>query len=234
MNEEGLVLLVDPEEVADETRFETLNEKKFVRGKTDQHQWYLLVNDACAAANMSIDEAMRAYLAVMLWRFTGRSKLFDELAAFDFYQHALGIAKIDSPSTQDVADISLQYVAFFPERSCARHQPRTLEYVANIGTGLYKELAKSSGSKDDCISRAYRSMAASFGKAVMVLRSACPGLGRVQGGLQGEVTGDILRFPSVPEMVELGQSLKAKLSQPLGRFNLMCFRPEDSFNSKSN
>jgi len=221
----GVILAKEPE-VAKEARFETLNGRGFVRGDTPQHQWYLLVTEVCETANIAVDEVVRDYLAVMLNRFMGRAELFEQLAAFDLYQHALGIAKIDSPCVQDVADISLQYVSFFPERSQARHQPRSLEYVANVGTSLYQELARASAGKDDWFSQAFRAMAKSFGRAVMVLRSACP-----RFSLQRELARDGIRreavhFHSLSEMI--------KLAPALHNFNRMYFQPEGPQGLKNN
>ncbi|MDO8523621.1 MAG: hypothetical protein Q7R74_00150 [bacterium] len=220
------VILAKESEVEKEARFETLNGRGFIRGDTPQHQWYLLVTEACEAASITVDEVVRDYLAVMLNRFMGRAEFFEQLAAFDFYQHALGIAKIDSPCVQDVADISLQYVAFFPERSQARHQPRSLEYVANVGTSLYQELARSSVGKDDWFSDAFRSMAKSFGRAVMVLRSTCPRFALQREMANEGVRRDGVPFHSLSEMI--------RLAPALNNFNRMYFQPEGPQGLKNN
>lgn len=210
-----VVVAADPQDVEREARFGTLNERGFVRGETAQHQWYLLVTEACAASRVPVDETVRDYLAVMLNRFTGRAELLEQLASFDFYQHVFGTARIDSSCAQDIADISLQYVAFFPERSRDRHQPRSLEYVANVGTSLYQELAKSSEGKDDWFSHAFRSMATSFGRAVMVLRSTCPRFALRQGHVPEGPWKDAARFLSLSEVTKLAPALE--------KFNLMYF-----------
>ncbi len=171
---ELLVVPAEPKDVGEEARFQNLNGKGFVRGGTAGYQWYLLVNEACTKAKVPIDDAVREYLGAMLYRFMGRAELFTQLAAFSFYQHLLGVPKTAPVCLQDVADTCLQYVAFFPEMSEYRHQPRTVEHVANMGTSLYRELAKSSVGKDDYFSRAFQLMPKSFGLSVMALRSVCP------------------------------------------------------------
>ena len=81
---------------------------------------------------------------------------------------------VDPETMHDLADISLQYVAFFPGMSEARHQMRSLQYSTEIGESLYMRLAKESAKKDDWFSEAWQLMSKSFGLAVIVLRSAFP------------------------------------------------------------
>lgn len=170
----GLLVIPRGESIQEETPYETLNRSGFVRAESAQHQWYLLVTEAYRASKIPFDETMRDYLATMLYRFTNRAELFGQFAAFDYYQFLLGIMRVDSALAQDIADISLQYVAFFPERSHNRHEPRSLEHVANMGESMYRKLAKSSRGKDDWFSHAFGTMSTSFARAVMVLRSAIP------------------------------------------------------------
>lgn len=221
-----LVIATKPQDVEEETRYGTLNTNGFVRGETAGYQWYLLVNEACANANVPIDEMVKDYLATMLYRFMTRTELFDQLAAFDFYQYAFGTAKIDSTCVQDIADISLQYVAFFPERSYNRHQPRSMEYVANIGTDLYRGLAKSSEKKDDWFSSVFKLMATSFGSAVMVLRSTLPRFALQRALRQEKFHGEAMRFPTISEVMKLGPALNT--------FNRMYFQSENATSLKNN
>jgi hypothetical protein len=170
----GTMLLSTEEITPDDFRFRFLDGLGFVRAKTADHQWYLLVTDAFSASQLPLNEMVRDYLVTMFVRFTLRAELFEQLAAFDYYQYVLGSKSVDPECLHDVADISLQYVALFPERSSNRHQPRSLEQVVNIGIALYKDLAKDSQGKDDWFSKAYTSMSTSFWLAVMVLRSMMP------------------------------------------------------------
>ena len=207
MHDQLIVSATSDDDIKKEAQYGTLHEKGFVRGDTAKHQWYLLVTDACVAAKVSVDEEVRDYLAVMLERFTRRAELFEQFAAFDFYRHSLGVATIDAPCVQDVADISLQYVAFFPERSSFRHEPRSLEYVANIGTSLYQDLARKSVGKDDWFSRAFQSMANSFGRAVMVLRSTRPGFAFAQEPAARGVREGAVPFLGITDAMTLGPAL---------------------------
>lgn len=171
---EILVVPAESKDVEEEARFQNLNGMGFVRAETAGYQWYLLVNEACEKAKLPIDNSVREYLGAMLTRFMTRPELLTQLADFEFYQRLLGIAKTSPLCIQEVADICLQYVAFFPELSKYRHQPRTVEHIANMGTSLYHELARDSVGKDDYFSRAFQLMPKSFGRSVMVLRSVCP------------------------------------------------------------
>jgi hypothetical protein len=164
-----------PAEMIEEcTKYSNLGQLGFVRGKTSQEQWYLLVADAWNASTLPMDEIVRDYLAVMLDRFMRRVNLFDQLNAFEYGTYLIGAKVIDETCVQDLADISLQYVAFFPRLSQYRHQPRSLAYSARIGEELYHRLARNSQDKDDWYSVAYERMAKSFARAVMILRSVCP------------------------------------------------------------
>ncbi len=173
MKNSPMVVSVTESDVRDELRFHHLNERGFVRGASAIDQWFILVNDAWKQANIPMDAHVRDYLVTMLNRFTTRTELFAELKAFEYSAYLLGKQAIDEPCVQDVADMSLQYVAYFPEQSGHRHEPRTLRYSAEIGISLYERLARQSAGKDDWYSVAYGAMARSFGRAVMVLRSSC-------------------------------------------------------------
>lgn len=213
----NMVVVANSEDVKKEASFQTLNEMGFVRAESSEHQWYLLLNEACAKSRVPIDEMVRDYLATMLNRFIGRAELFEQLSAFDFYQYVFGTSKIDQICVQDVADMSLQYVAFFPERSLNRHEPRSLEYVANVGTSLYEGLAKSSEGKDDWFSRAFKLMAGSFGSAVIVLRSVCPRFVERQAILREKFRADeTLSF--------LGSKDSARMTKALRNFDHMYFK----------
>lgn len=164
----------DERDVALEARYTHLNARGFVRGENELDQWVLLVNEAWKTSRLQENEHVKAYLATMLYRFMKRHDLFDILSGFDFYRHAFGLQKFDDTRVQDVADMSLQYVAFFPERSTYRHEPRSLEHTANMGVSLYQQLANKVKEKDSWIGQAYQAMSVSYGQAVVVLRSVCP------------------------------------------------------------
>ena len=157
-----------------ELEFKRLNSLGFVRGTTSQEQFFLLVNDAWEKTGLPPNEVLRDYLAVMLNRFANRPDLLDQLAGFEYCSYLIGWKQVDKETVHDLADISLQYVAFFPGMSMRRHEPRSLEYSAKIGESLYAHLAKDSTKKDDWFSEAWKTMAGSFGRAVMVLRSVFP------------------------------------------------------------
>lgn len=190
-----IVTATSQEEIDKELEFRELNAKGFVRGVNAQDQWFILVNDAWAATKFPVNETIKAYLVQMLLRFMGRTNLFEQLSIFDYNQFILGTQEFDPEGVQDIADISLQYVAYFPERSRYRHEPRSLEYSSKIGVGLYQWLSEKSEGKDDWFSCAYREMASSFALAVMVLRSVCP-----RFALKRTVTKELhdsrLRFPT--------------------------------------
>ncbi len=212
---ESIVIATEPNDVKVEVRLENLNKKGFVRAPTAKSQWHVLVNEAWQTSRLPVDEVMKGYLVTMLERFMTRARLLEELEAFDYCQHIFGVKSLDAPCIQDAADMSLQYVAFFPERSRYRHSPRSVEYVANIGVALYQELARASEGKDDCISIAYRPMANYFGRAVMVLRSAVPPL---QSKPVRELLRNGLHIPSALEAEEKARTI--------GEFHQMYFEQD--------
>lgn len=220
------VVTAAPEDIADETKHVYLNKKGFVRGVSAQHQWYLLVNDALIESKLPPNETVRDYLACMLNRFTGRTELLDELASFDYFEHFFGKQEIDATSIQDVADMSLQFVALFPERSRYRHLPRSLDYVTELGISLYRQLARDQEGKEDWFSRAYPVMADSFGYAVILLRSTCSRFA-VERTISnaGKHTGDWY-IPSDLDAKNLRNTIK--------HFGLMHFRSSLDHTTKNN
>ncbi len=219
MNEK-LVITAKPEDVEEDAKYRTLNESGFVRAGSAAYQWYLLVAEACAQTKFPVDDIVQTYLATMLHRFMGRRMLFAELAAFDFYGRLIGAAKVEPGLVPDVADISLQYVAFFPEASLYRHQMRGAHQIADIGISLYRELARSAEGKDDWFSQAYALMATSFIRAVMVLRAVVPRFALRRKLAAERFRNEAMRFPSLTEMKKLGPALQ--------RFDLMYFQTEGS------
>jgi hypothetical protein len=102
-------------DLREELKYDNLNKRGFVRGVTALDQWHFLVSEAWAKSRLPENTFVRDYLVTMLNRFSTRVDLFNELAAFEFCEYVLGVRKVDDHCIQDIADISLQYVAFFPE-----------------------------------------------------------------------------------------------------------------------
>lgn len=221
-----MVITAKPEDVKADAKYSALNKLGFVRAESAAYQWYLLVSEACAQTKIPIDDMVRDYLAAMLYRFMGRSMLFEQLAAFDFYGRLVGAANVEPGLVPDVADISLQYVAFFPEASHYRHQMRGAHQIADIGISLYRELAKSAEGKNDWFSQAYALMATSFIRAVMVLRSAVPRFALRRKLAIERFRNEAMRFPSITEVKKLGPALK--------QFDLMYFQTEGSLKVPKN
>ena len=173
--ESNLILQILPHNEADvksDAAFAQLNTLGFVRASTTQEQFLILINEAWQKTKLPMNLTLRDYLAVMLNRFLRQRDFLDQLAGFEYCSYLIGHKSIDPETLHNLADISLQYVAFFPAMSQRRHQMRSLGYSTQIGESLYKRLAKDSAKKDDWFSEAWQLMASSFGCAVMVLRSA--------------------------------------------------------------
>ncbi len=215
----------DDRDVRVESQFKHLHTSGFLRGATAIDQWFLLVGDAWRETRLPMNIIMRDYLATMLHRFTTRTDLLEQLSLFQFVPHLLGNRPIDSVSVQDVADMSLQYVAFFPERSGYRHEPRSLEYSARIGVSLYQELSTEAKGKDDWFSHAYRQMAHAFGQATMVLRAISPNFAHKQRITDAvKSNGELL-----PSDIEV-----AKIRNAYQTFAGMNFVPEGGSISRNN
>jgi hypothetical protein len=164
----------DESDISQEVKYTCLHTKGFVRGVTAMDQWFIIVNDAWNSSGLPMNMVVRDYLTTMLDRFTRRVDLIEQLSIFDFAAYVFGHRKIDTVCLQDIADMSLQYVAFFPGRSNYRHEPRSLEYTASIGVTLYQQLSRESEGKDDWFSQAYSEMAQAFGQASLVLKAMTP------------------------------------------------------------
>ncbi|MCF7815559.1 MAG: hypothetical protein K9M10_02245 [Candidatus Pacebacteria bacterium] len=164
----------DPRYSPTEKEFGTLNSIRFVRASTDKEQWWLLINDGWAETMFPMNEYVRDYIVMMLWRWTSKPYLLEHLSAFNYLEYILGGRSVDAPCINDVADICLQCAAFFPERSNYRHEMKKYHYVVNMGMTLFKQLAFESGKKDDCDSKALRLMSEHFCLAMLVIRSTCP------------------------------------------------------------
>lgn len=156
--DENLLVIPLRGNTAGETPFTKLNTSGFIRAENAQHEWFLAITEAYRASHLPFDEKVRDYLATMMWRFGDRRELLEQLEAFNYYQYIIGSVPVASELAQDIADMCLQYVAFFPELSSRRHEMRSLEYVANLGESLYHALARNARSKDDWVSIAYQSI----------------------------------------------------------------------------
>ncbi len=169
-----LVMAADQKAVQTEQEFRTLGSLGFVRGVTALDQWFLLVNEAWSKTQLPLNEMVRDYLVVMLHRHMANVNLLEQLSAFSYAEYLFGKRHIDEPCINEVADLCLQYAAFFPTRSNARHEMKSYHYVIETGISLYRQLAGQAEGKDDWYSRAFQAVARSFGQAIMILRSACP------------------------------------------------------------
>lgn len=159
----------DFRDVRAEKEFPFLNRNGFVRGVSPMDQWLLLVNETWAKLRYPMNEPVRDYITCMLERFMTRVNLLEQLTTFEYVPFLIGEKRIDDACIQDVADMSLQYVALFPECSDYRHEMRSVDYVAVMGETLYGVLSRKSEKKNDWFSNAYRAMAKDFALAVMVL-----------------------------------------------------------------
>lgn len=157
-----------------ESTFKELNSRGFVRGVTDQDQWFLLVNDGWKKTQLPMDHMVRDYLVTMLHRNSRNTALFDRLSAFHHAEHLFGKRRIDSLCASDAADMCLQSAALFPEYNLRRHEMKSYNYTVELGNNLYHQLAKESSGKSDWFSKAYAAMEKSFGLAIIVLRGTCP------------------------------------------------------------
>lgn len=157
-----------------DSSFIELRARGFVRGVTALDQWYLLVNEGWRKTGLPRNDVVIDYLVMMLHRFSGRSELFEQLKAFNYAEYLFGKKKVSAPCVQDIADMCLQFTAFFPESSRSRHEIRSYNYIVDIGTSLYQRMAKDSRDKDDWYSKSFKVMSDSFGLAVVMLRGTCP------------------------------------------------------------
>ncbi len=126
----------DFRDVQVEKEFPYLNESGFVRGVTSMDQCHILINETWMKLKLPMNEPVRDYLTCMLERFMTRTGLLEQLSAFEYVPFLIGEKNIDDACVQDIADMSLQYVALFPESSDYRHQMRSVDCVAIMGETL--------------------------------------------------------------------------------------------------
>lgn len=158
-------------DIQEESQFSELNRLGFVRAETAEDQWFLLVKEAWIKSKLPMNETIAVYLSKMLNDYMCDEGLFHRLAAFNYAMHLLKAEAIEEGFVKDIADISLQYVAFVPGRNNHRNEPRSLEYSSILGESFYRHLAIVTPGEDSFYKKAYREIAKSFGIAVMVLRS---------------------------------------------------------------
>jgi hypothetical protein len=158
-------------DIQEESKFSELNKLGFVRAETAEDQWLLLVTEAWRKSKMPVNDTIAIYLSKMLNSYMTDSGLYHRLAAFNYAMHLLKAEAIEDEFVKDIADISLQYVAFVPGRNNHRHEPRSLEQSSKLGVSFYQHLALITSNKNSFDSKAYKELSKSFGLAVMVLRS---------------------------------------------------------------
>jgi hypothetical protein len=147
-----------------------------VRGVTSLDQCFLLVNEGWEKTRFPRNDMVRDYLVTMLHRYLTHTRLFEQVSAFNYLAYYFGKQEIDSPCINEVADMCLQCAAFFPNMSEYRHEMKSHQYIIEVGTSLYGQLARASAEKDDWYSRAFQHMSELFIQAMLVLRSTCPQL----------------------------------------------------------
>lgn len=174
-DETGLTISIpvatDMSDVKEEGKYSTLNSLGFVRAEKPEDQWHLLVSEAWEKSKIPKNETIAVYLGEMLNHYMTDESLFQRLAAFNYAMHLLRAESVDERCVKDIADISLQYVAFVPGRHNHRFEPRSLEYSAKLGESFYRHLALITKEENSFESKAYKALSESFGQAVMVMRS---------------------------------------------------------------
>lgn len=139
-----------------------LTQSEFV---VESGQWKRVVCEAWQRSAVPEHLGVQQYLVEMFERSVIATDMFQKLAEFNYYTYALHDECNDLSCIQEVADASLQYVAFFPGRSAYRHEPRSLRYTADIGKSLYRDLGEETRQ------RIFLEMAHHFATVVMILRS---------------------------------------------------------------
>lgn len=157
--------------IKEEERFLELNKLGFVRAENADDQWRLLVNEAWQKSKLPENEIIANYLSKMLHDYMNDETLYHRLAQFNFAMYLLKAEAIDERCVKDVADISLQYLAFVPDRHLDRRETRSLSYSAWLCESFYKHLAMVTHGQNSWESKAYQELSKSYGLAVMVLRS---------------------------------------------------------------
>lgn len=109
--------------------------KKLILNPTDISQWYALVNEAEAAAQLALSENTESYLVFLLKRFSQTTHLLESVVALDLLNamHSIGSRHVEM--LRDVGDKSLLLCGLFPGVADKRHVK--LEYYSEMGKAAY-------------------------------------------------------------------------------------------------
>lgn len=194
-------------DVRKDCSYSKLNNIGFIR-TNELHQWYLLVKEGWKKSGLPENEIMSAYLVNMLRRFSVRPEIFGQLKAFNYAEYLFGNRKVDYLSFQDVADMCLQFLTFFPDYVKYRHEMKSSNYVYDLSKTFYQELAKDIDIKDNFMTKAYKIMAESLGIAIIVLRNVCHEIVIIKNSKNKKNTSSGIPMPSDKDVADIIRTKK--------------------------
>ena len=133
---------------------------------TEVAQWHALVNEAQAACDQQLDEALESYLVFLLMRFADQPQLVERIMALDYIGATGGKSSTHCGKLRDMGDQCLLFSGLFPQ--LAERRLVKVSYYVNLGRSAYDQLAVLVDRKSEQL---YSSLARAFVAVMDVLHA---------------------------------------------------------------
>ena len=121
--------------------------KSLVLHPTDVSQWHALVDEAQAASEHRLDEALESYLVFLLMRFADQPQLVESIMALEYLKATGDTSPRQCDKLRDVGDQCLLFSGMFPH--LAERRLVKVSYYVNLGRTAYDQLAALADRKSE-------------------------------------------------------------------------------------
>jgi len=104
-------------------------------------QWQMLVNEAAAACNCTLDQELESYLVFLLMRYSTRPDMANSVLALEYLQAMQSQGALKEDQLRDLGDQCLLYSGLFPKRASRRLVK--IRYYVDLGRSSYQQLYDS-------------------------------------------------------------------------------------------
>jgi hypothetical protein len=104
-------------------------------------QWQLLVSEAAADCDCTLDQELESYLVFLLMRFSSRPEMAQSVLALEFLQAIRSQGGLRKEQLRDVGDQCLLYSGLYPKRASRRLV--NIRYYVDLGRASYEQIASS-------------------------------------------------------------------------------------------
>jgi hypothetical protein len=133
---------------------------------TAQALWHRALREASGAAGRTLDDALEAYLLMVLMRFAHRPEILRTIMAREYLEGMQLTGRVREERLRDVGDQCLILAGLFP--GLARRRRVSTAYFVDLGRGAYGELAARLAQSAAGL---YRELAAAFVALMDVLHA---------------------------------------------------------------